>query len=63
MDMGNLTRGLHLLDKTSPIKNVEKTELGDSRFCRVVFVGRILRTNYLIKITLFGFESLVNRNC
>ena len=38
MDMGNLTRGLHLLDKTSPIKNVEKTELGDSRFCRVVFV-------------------------
>ena len=62
MGMGNLTRGLHLLDKISSIKNVEKTELGDSRFSRVVFVRRILKTNYLIKITLFGFESLVDSN-
>ena len=38
MDMGNLTRGLHLLDKTSPIKSVVKTELGDSRFRRIVLV-------------------------
>ncbi len=38
MDMGKLTRGLHLLDKTSLIKCVVKTELGDSRFCSVVFV-------------------------
>lgn len=38
MDMGKLTRGLHLLDKTSPIKSVVKTELGDSRFFRVFLV-------------------------
>ena len=38
MDMGNLTRGLHLLDKINPIKNVEQFEFVDSRSGRVVFV-------------------------
>ena len=43
-------------------KSTEKYDLIDSRFRRIVLVWRVLKTNHFIKITLFGFESLVDRN-